>query len=177
MNDKAATSLVPPVLRGKKDLSFFSEYDPILAKKHLEKGLEELGIQLKDFPKLTYSYFASELQRNLAIILQQQWKDVLGLSIDIQKHELKVFFDQLRKKNFDFAQVSWISQYFDQINILERFKFLDSSKNYSSYHNPEYTKLLEASANQPNEDQRQFLLERAEKILIRKPSNCTHVSF
>ncbi len=166
MNEKAATSLVPPVLRGKKDLSFFSDYAPILAKEHFEKGLEELGLDRKDFPKLTYSYFASELQRNLAIILQQQWKEVLGISVDIQKRELKVFFDQLRKKNFEFAQVSWISQYFDQINILERFKHLDSCKNYPGFHDPEYTELLEESANQTNENRRQLLLERAEKILI-----------
>ena len=163
MYDDIASGPVPHVLKGSATI-FFEDYNKELAKHHLELGLKELGITRAEFPKVTYYYFSSQIQRNLAITLQSYWKTVLGIEVNLQVHDLKSHINKLKSKDFAIAQMSWIGQYHDRMSFLERFETHDAFRNYGSWENPKYTQMMTDSYYLEN-DKRSALLEKAEKLL------------
>ncbi|MGE0198379.1 MAG: peptide ABC transporter substrate-binding protein [Simkaniaceae bacterium] len=165
MFDDVATGPVPHVLKGQNLAPLFPDNSPELAQKHFERGLQELGMTREEFPKVTYSYFSSELQRNLALALQSQWKEVLGVEVELQASELKTHLAHLYTRNYQLGQMSWIGQYHDRMNFLERFYTKDTFRNYSGWENARFSTLIAESFYQEFE-KRLSLLDQAEKILI-----------
>jgi len=137
----------------------------MLAKTHFELGLEELGITKESFPKISYNYFSSELQKNLALALQCTWKQVLGIDVELKCYELKTHITKLRNQDFQFAQMSWIGQYHDRMNFLERFEKIDTFRNYSGWENSRYSQLI-AESFYKEVKERNALLDQAEKIIV-----------
>lgn len=160
-----ASSLISPVFTGDKEMEFFVDGSTEDARIHFRKGLEELGISAEDFPTLTYYYFQSELQGKVAEMIQIQLKNALGVKLSLEKREMGTFFSVMHGKDFEIAQVSWIAQYHDQMNILERLKYVDSPKNYASWEHPEYIKILNNSFSISDPEKRKIHLKEAEKIL------------
>jgi len=166
MYDEVATGPVPSVLKDYKESHFFKDGDAEEARRQFKIGLLELGIEQEDFPKLTYSYFSSELQRKLALALQSQWREVLGVEVGLESSELKVFVNKLRQHDFEFAQMSWVAQFYDRMSFLERFMHEDSYRNYSSWENPRFQELIRSSFHVIPPDKRALILESAERLLL-----------
>ncbi len=164
MDDDSASGPVPHILK-EAAVTFFEDYNKKLAKEHLKKGLEELGISEKEFPRVTYYYFSSKIQKNLATALQSYWKKVLGIEVELQAHDLKSHIAKLKSRDFQIAQMSWIGQYYDPMNFLERFENKEAFRNYSGWENPRYTKMLTYSHNMEGE-KRAALLQEAEALLM-----------
>ncbi|MBF5060232.1 peptide ABC transporter substrate-binding protein [Candidatus Neptunochlamydia vexilliferae] len=164
MGDDIASGPVPHTL---KDVAttFFEDYKKVLAKEHLKQGLEELGITKKEFPKVTYYYFSSKIQKNLAAALQSYWKKVLGIEVKLQAHDLKSHMAKLKSKDFQIAQMSWVGQYYDPMSFLERFKTKDSFRNYSGWENSHYTEMITNSYDKEGAE-RLELLQEAEALLM-----------
>ncbi len=124
---------------------------------------------LVDEPKIqpvTISFCISD--RNLAIAqaIQQQWKVNLGLQVILNPLEDKVFFEKLKKKEFQIAVGSWIADFNDPINFLEVFKFKDASTNNTGWESGKYIDLLERSAVCRDLEERKNLMRRAEEVLM-----------
>lgn len=166
MFDEVATGPVPSVLKNYKESQFFLDGDVKQARIHLKKGLEELGIKKENLPRLTYSFFASELQKKIALALQSQWRQVLGIEVSLESFEFKVFINKLHQQDFQFAQMSWIAQYFDRMSFLERFLKEDSYRNYSAWESSEYQKLINSSYKMVMPKKRAEILEKAETLLL-----------
>ena len=166
MFDRPATRLIPSILKKKEASPLFLDGNVKKAQFHLQKGLEELGLKKEDLPPLRYYYFSCEIHQKLAQALQSQWKNTLGLDIQLQCLELKVFLDKLHHHDFQFAQMSWIAQYFDQMSFLERFITKNTFRNYSLWENPTYHDLLLSSFKHTALEERDKILEQAEKLLI-----------
>lgn len=166
MFDEVATGPVPSVLKDYQESCFFLDGDGEQAQWHLEEGLKELGITKEDLPPLTYAFFSSELQKKLALALQSQWRKVLGISVSLECQELKSFIDKLRQKDFQFAQMSWIAQYYDRMSFLERFVQEDSFRNYGSWENVRYQELIRSSYQVIPPEKRAAILEKAESLLV-----------
>jgi len=164
MFEDIATGPVPHVFKGKNPASLFSDCAAEQAKFHLALGLQELGITKEEFPKIVYHYFTSELQRNLALHLQNVWKHVLGLKVELQCNELKTHLAKLHHRDFQIAQMSWIGQYYDRMSFLERFQTQDAFRNYSKWENSHYNQLIEQSFYKEGEE-RNHLLDQAEAII------------
>lgn len=164
MFDDIASGPVPHVL---KDLAqiFYEDYNKEAAKHHFELGLQELGLTKEEFPIITYYYFNSELQKNLATVLQSFWKEVLGVTVNLEGKELKSHLSKLHSHNYHLAQMSWIGQYHDPMNFLERFATKSSYCNYGEWENPRYTRLILDSFFLEN-GKRRAVLQEAEEILI-----------
>jgi len=166
-HEEIATGMVPPILKKNAPCSlYFVDGQKTLAKEYFLKGLEETGLEPGEFPTLTYSYFTSEHQKNIALAIQCQWRQVLGIHVKLQQFELKVFLDHLHRRKYDLAHMSLITQYPDQMNVLERFKDKQENKNYSGWSNEEFTKLLDQSFFAEDLEKRAELLAQAEEILI-----------
>ncbi len=165
MFDQVATGPVPPVLKNGCESNFFTDGDSEKAKQELKIGLGELGIEKQQFQPPTYLFFASELQRRIAQVLQSQWKEVLGVEVPLRSMEIKSFLEKLRTKEFAFAQMSWIAQFYDRMSFLERFITKDSSRNYGCWENPQFQELIEKSFFSVSKKEREELLNQAEQVL------------
>ncbi|MEM8727927.1 MAG: peptide ABC transporter substrate-binding protein [Chlamydiota bacterium] len=164
MFDDIASGPVPQVLKGVAT-TIDREDNRVAALRHFELGLQELGIRREEFPPVTYCYFNTELQRNLALALQSQWKDVLGVEIKLETGDLKSHLATLRSQLFQMGQMSWIGQYHDRMCFLERFASKDVNSNYSRWENRRYQQLLEDSFYKETVE-RVELLDEAEQMLI-----------
>ncbi len=171
MDEIVATGAIPPVLKNNRNRAFFKDGDIAQAKILLEEGMKELGITREAFTDITYYYATSELNYKIAQAIQQQWRNALGVHINIENLEQKILMDKLIKRNYHFAQSLWLAQYNDQMNILERFKSKRNVKNYPNWENAEFACLLEESFHE-NGFKRAEILEKAEEIFLREMPIC-----
>ncbi len=153
-----ARSILPPSFSKQ---SFFLT-DPIGALFYFEKGLDELGIDRKNLEDLTLYVKSSQVDKRLAQILQKQWKDLFGITIQLSQLDFKTHAQKLQTKNYQIALASWIAQFEDPLSILDRFKYADHLKNYPGWEDPLYCSLLSNDCVSKN---RKALIEHAEMIL------------
>lgn len=165
-NEVAALNAIPPRLKDTPSLPLFKDHDVEEARELLKKGMEELDITIDDLSKLTYSYSTTETHQKVAQAIQNQWREVLGVSVNLEKLEQKTLLEKLKKRQFTLAQTVWFAQYHDPINILERFQLKENVKNYSGWFDAGYAELLRSSSTESNETKRMKILELAEKIFI-----------
>ncbi len=165
LNEQVATNAVPPVLKNNRVREFFHDHDLEAAQELFEQGLQELGISREDFKEITYLYTSADMHHQIAQAIQQQISKTLGIKIKLEGMENKVLLDRLTKRDYVVAETVWVAQYNDQMNILERFKYRDNAKNYPSWENPDYIRLLDQSAFETGEE-RLATLEKAEEIFL-----------
>jgi oligopeptide transport system substrate-binding protein len=160
-----ALSMIPPVLTQNTHETVLEDNDPTAARQLLQQGLDELGISKEDLPHLTYSYFQSDRHHQIAQALQQQWKEVLGVEVQLETMEFKILMDRLCKRDYQFGQNMWAAQYHDPMNIFERFYSKSQPKNYPGWENPLYQKLLDKSF-YASVQERAELLATAESLFL-----------
>lgn len=159
-----ANAAIPPVLKkGRKDLLLAT--DVLAAQGLFQEALEDLGIEWWQFPPITFTFSASDINKMVAEALQQQWKAAFGVEVNLQSQEHTTLLDRLSKRRFQIAQTLWLAQYNDQMNILERFRSKDTLKNYSGWENSNFVELLDRSFQELGETRMATLLE-AEKLFL-----------
>ncbi len=165
LDEKEALGMIPPILKGRES-KYFKDADIEYAKQLFAEGLKELGMLKKDFPEIHYLYSNSEKYRKIAQAIQYQWKKALDIDIKLEKMDHKILIDRLAKRDFFLAQTHWVAQYNDPMNIFERFKYKTNVKNYPHWENQTYIDLLNRSFFAADKNERQDILEEAEKIFI-----------
>ncbi len=115
---------------------------------------------------MSLTYEASELIRRIAQAVQQEWKEVLGIEVELDESDFKNLVSKMQNRNYSIGLNYWVVQYTDPVSILERFKHLHSKKNFPGYENPEYIELLDQAAAINDPEERMKLLERAEALII-----------
>jgi len=160
-NECIATRCIPPVMYQNHNQQMIDDNNQQLANTHLEKALKELQIT-KDQVQLTLIYGPSTLHKKIAATLKNQWEKALGIQIVLRQLEEKVLRDCLYHHQFDISLFYWIAQYYDPINILERFMYKDHPKNYPGWQDTHYISLLEQSFSETNVVKRKALLTQAE---------------
>lgn len=178
LSEAPASRYIPPVIvqnanRSLIPLTAFSD-----AREHFKKGLLELGIdpEMPDHqshPKyqemvhcLSLTYENVELNRRIALAIQDQWKEVLGLSVPLKGLDMKSQLSSLEERSYSIALDFWLVQYPDPIGILERFKHQQAKKNFPGYNNPKYTDFLDQAAATNDTTLRMQYLEQAESLII-----------
>jgi len=147
----AAWSLVPPEM-GLAPEGYFLEQK------------RDLPIEL-DGP-ITISYSNTERNASVAQAVQKQWENALGIKVQLEAVEPKVFFQRVSKKEYQIAAGSWTADFNDPVNFLELFKYSDGGTNNTGWENPDYIDLLNQSAICKDEAGRKQLLRKAEAILM-----------
>lgn len=167
LSSSIGEAIIPPALmHAKTPLVTIDDGNASLAKKHLSIALEELKLEPSKIPALTILSSNVGYFTKLAQIIQQQWKETLGIESHIECCEYKVFTDKLLRKDFQVGQAIWIAQFDDPINILERFKYKNQGKNYPGFEDEAFIHLLEASYLTSLDQERELLFKEAEKILM-----------
>ena len=173
LNELPASRCIPPILDHNINHQILPAYSEALAKSHLQKGMKELGIpyDVNDLRfrlflnNLTLTYDETQTSRDIAQFLQEQWSRVLGFKINLQFQNYHTQMEHILKKDYTITLTTWLAQYNDPMNILERFKYKDLKKNLPGFENAQYIKLLNQSFHKNSEERRAILLE-AEGLLM-----------
>ncbi len=144
---KSAWGLVPPEMGLAKNLNVKLE-----------------NVQINE--PITISYCNSERNALIAQAVQNQWKKNLGLTVQLEAVEPKVFFQRVSKREYQIAMGSWTADFNDPINFLEVFKYKDASTNNTEWENKSYIDLLNRSSVCRSDQERKELLGKAEEILM-----------
>jgi oligopeptide transport system substrate-binding protein len=158
---RAATGLVPPLpdYPGTQ----MNLYDPVKAKSYLAHSGYGPG---KPPPKLQILFNTSETHKDVAEVVGQMWKDVLGLDAELVNYEWKVYLENTKNLNYPaVARASWIGDYADPITFLELFTSKDGN-NRTGYSNPEYDRKIAATWTIADPAARRKALLECENILM-----------
>lgn len=164
--EKKAYGIIPPILKNNRTTKFTPDGSKELAQHHFFLGLKELGISASEFPNLTFCFYTDHLEKTIAIALQEQWKTTLGVSVNLEGLDVKIFLDKLYKKNYQFCLMSILAQYFDPMNFLERFLYTDGVKNFCGWESDEFKRFIDISFDVLSIDERLTILEAAEAVLM-----------
>ena len=161
-----ATNIVPSCMKKDRYTSFFKDNDGIQANLLLNEAMLELGITREAFKAVTLYYYPGIYATDeLVQILQQQWFQVLGILVKLEKLDLSIAIDKMAKGEYSMCLLGWLAFFDDPMNILARFKYKKYTMNFSKWENAKFIELIDRS-NYEDGDKRLLTLEEAERILI-----------
>lgn len=117
------------------------------------------------FPELTYNYPSIELDKDVAQVLQAQWKANLGISIRLQAQELQVHYSMRRTGAFELSRMQWTADFQDPYTYLALL-ISDGTYNCSGVNDRRYDTIMEASNKEMDKGKRLALLHQAENIAV-----------
>jgi len=164
MGQIPAVRFLPPSLDSKGSLLYAKQGEKTPAE-WLAQALEELQITKEDLSALSLYYRTNPLEKKLAQTLQKMWAETLGISISIEQIEPKALAQKLYNKNYQISIASWIAQFHDPINILDRFKDVENQKNYSGWTSPLYKEFLRQVVYARDPDERMGQVTHAAELL------------
>jgi oligopeptide transport system substrate-binding protein len=119
------------------------------------------------FPKLSLLFHTSDLHTRIAEVLQQVWKDNLGIHIELENVEWKVYQSRRKSRQFDIARAEWVADYADPASFLDIW-ISGGGNNHADWTSEEYDQLLDKAAHTPAEHERMELFHKAESILLKE---------
>ena len=147
-----------------------SDYDVIPtdyeeAKKQAQEALAEAGYPNGEgFPTITYSTNDSGYHKAVAEYLQQCYKEVLGINLEVEVVEWSSFTPLRRAGDYQMARNGWVFDYNDPSSMLELF-MTGNGNNDGKYSNAEYDEMME-NTKIADKDERFANLHAAEKIAM-----------
>lgn len=159
------THVLPAALRRNRKL-YFEDGNVSLAREHFERGLAESGISREQFNDLLILTDNKSSYQKIMQAIQQQWRDALGIELQLHQVERGTFLHKVHSRDFFIARGQWGADYFDPCNFLDLFKSKSFGNNAPGWEKPEYTELLEKASMELNREKRQQLLEQAEELLV-----------
>ena len=156
----AAYGLVPPAIEagtGYRPLQA-GRLDVAAARALLADHVRERGQPRK----LTYLYNLGEAHKLIAEFLQAEWKQNLGIDLDVQALEWKALLARVRSGDFDMARASWCADYVDPGNFLEVLETRNAN-NYLGFSSPVLDELIARARSGAGD--RFDLFHKAEEVL------------
>ncbi len=159
---KPARSICPPGMQGYHS-PHCGEYNPAEAANLLAAAGFPGG---KGFPRLEILFNTHERHQEIAEVIQQQWKDALGIDVALINMEWGTYLDTVHKENFSIARAGWVGDYPDPNTFLDMF-VTEGPNNNTNWSNSRYDKIiLELAPRERDAEKRAELLHEAEQILM-----------
>ncbi|GED32233.1 peptide ABC transporter substrate-binding protein [Brevibacillus centrosporus] len=115
-------------------------------------------------PEITMIVMASQSDKDIAQALQSMWKQNLGVNVNIETFESKVYWDEIENGSFNIASDGWTGDYPDPMTNLDIFESVNASDDIR-WSNPEYDRLLDENRKISDQAKRMENYAKAEKIL------------
>lgn len=156
-----ARGLVPPGVPGYEGIDV-DLFDPERARALLADAGFPNG---EGFPRLRFLFNTSEAHRQIAEVLQQQWREHLGIEIELLNQEWKVFTTTVRAGEYDIARGSWIGDVLDASNFLEIFT-AGNANNRTGWESADYDARIAAAARETDASARASILRTCERTVV-----------
>ena len=154
-------SVVPDGLSGYKGLGL-PIFDPEMARQKLREAGYQSGSEV---PPISIKYNTSEGHKQIALAVQQMWREHLGIDIELANQEWKVFLKDVQAYDFQIARMGWIGDYPDPFTFLELL-LTHNGNNHSNWGSPEYDAILSAANRLSDPKERMRELRRAERLAM-----------
>ena len=120
----------------------------------------------KGFPIIYYLYKGdSDLDRDIAVELQGMWRDSLGINVQLQQKEWKVYLAALTSLDYDLCRSSWVGDYKDANTFLGCFVTGDGN-NRTGWSNKRFDECIAAAGAELDREKRFGIFREAEKLLV-----------
>ena len=153
--------LVPDGLAGYRAL-----HRPLYDPNEARALLAQAGYGAKPLPPVTLIYNTSEGHKQVAEAVQEMWHKVLGIDVQIENQEWKVFLKNVELHNFSLARMGWVGDYPDPTTFLHDVLSQHAGNNLSGWHDPAYEALLTRANRTVDKAARLELLRQAESVAM-----------
>ena len=119
----------------------------------------------RNWPRIRLLYNTGAHHAEVAQIVRRQWLEALGIDLELEGVELKIFGERLHNKDYDIARASWIGDYLDPSTFTDKY-LSTSGNNDSGWINMQYDRLCDEAARATDNAVRLEKLRQAEAILL-----------
>lgn len=137
------------------------------AKEYLAEGLKELNINKEEL-NVSYVFKDDEITEKIAQIFQQNWKENLGVIVNLEKQTWRNYIQNFTEKNYQLFQIRWTCDVTDPIFLLNIFRLKFGGSNQPRWQNKAFQALLDKSDKCFDENERIEILKKAEKLLLKE---------
>ncbi|HVV81656.1 MAG TPA: peptide ABC transporter substrate-binding protein [Kofleriaceae bacterium] len=141
------------------------DYDPDRARAELAIARREMGAS---FPKTLVYKFNVGVESHVitAELVQAQWKQVLGLDVELESQEWQVFLSATRIGEFEVARLGWVGSAPSPESEFMGIWRCSSPNNRSRWCNPQYEALMDEAASMTDPAARLRKIAEAETVLL-----------
>src|SRR5690606_27212604 len=98
------------------------------------------------FPTLSIMYNSIVVPQEIALVIQQMWKQALNIDVTLENQDWKVFLASQRSMNYEISRASWLGDYYDPNTFLD-LMITDGGNNETGWSNARYDELIQLAAN------------------------------
>jgi len=119
----------------------------------------------KGLPQIEILYNTADSHRDIAEVIQQDWKKNLGINVVLRNLEWGSYLDSLQTGDYMVARSGWIGDYPDPNTFLDMF-VTDGPNNQTSWGNVKYDNNIKMAKREADPAARMQLFVEAETILM-----------
>ena len=168
---------LPKVLRGGELAASFwippgmPHHNPSIGLRFDAEGarrlLRDAGVDPAKLPPIRVVYNTDQTHRLVAQNIQKQWQNNLGVRVELDSREWKVFLKELVVKPSPVYRLGWGADFPDPDNFMSLFASY-SANNHTRWGSPRYDRLVERAARERDPSRRQALYDEAQRILCER---------
>ncbi|HEY5792928.1 MAG TPA: peptide ABC transporter substrate-binding protein, partial [Chthoniobacterales bacterium] len=158
-----AASFVPPGIEGYPAAEGLRR-DPERARKLLAEAGFPGG---RGFPLVSYLYSEGALNEAISVELQSMWRRELGVNVNLDRQEWKVYLNSLNSLDYDIGRSSWVGDYPDPTTFLDML-VTNNGNNRTGWSSEKYDSLIRESGRELVPARRFERLRAAESFLLRE---------
>jgi oligopeptide transport system substrate-binding protein len=161
-SQRIADGILPPEMPGYSESVKSLPFDAQKAKDLLAQSKYAGNV-----PRITLTYAGQggDAPDTLAA-MQAQWKDVLGIDVQLQASEYSAYLRELRKGTFQMFAAGWAADYPDPEDFLDKLFASDSPQNEQGYSDPAVDALLNQARTEQDRNKRYTLYNQAEQKIL-----------
>ncbi len=126
--------------------------------------LAEAGVSPGELDPITIVYNSDQTHKLVAEKVQDAWQQHLGVRVELQNREWKVFLKELSVDPPAVYRLGWGADFPDPDNFINLFTSY-SANNHTRWANPHYDALVQRAARERNPAERQRLYDEAQRLL------------